>query len=143
MSTTNGSFSLSALPDLTKSSAGFAVALGAGASVVSVVDPKEPQQAFTVFNTTSNWLRGRITFVAGITGVDQQAFIVPPGGTYTWDSADHDGDNAVGSLDAIELIEFDVLDMATVTAGNVVDAPSIGPAANVIPGVFAINFASA
>lgn len=139
MSTTNGSFSPVGAPDLSKAAESYVVAVAAGAGAAQVINPVQPQQSFTFFNTTNNWMRGIITYVAGVAGTGTGAFLVPPGGTYTWDTADHDGDNALGSINSIESISVAPVAIGAATAA----AETLSLSAAAVAGVAAINFASA
>lgn len=139
MSLTNGSFTPVGSPDLTKSAESFIVGIPAGAGVAQVVNPAQPQQAFTFFNTTNNWLRGTVAYVSGTIGTGDGTFLVPPGGTYSWDSADHDGDNALGAVNAVDSISVIAVNTGAATAA----ASALVAATAAVAGVAAVNFASA
>jgi hypothetical protein len=121
-----------AVADLTK----------AGASVAQVVNPSVPMQGLTVFNYTTNLVRGIVTLTAGITGtnaVGLRTFLVPPGGSYSVDFADHAGDNASGAIDAIDSVSFSAVLAGVATA----EASTLATNGTTVAGSLFINFASA
>jgi hypothetical protein len=142
MSMTTGSFSAPISPDLTKVIESYVVGVTAGAAVASVVNPTVPVQGLTAYNYTSNVMRGTVTFTAGITGVNAAAlrtFLVPPGATYSVDFADHDGDNAVGAIDAIDSVSFIAVAPGAVTA----EASTLVASTTTVAGNLYVNFTTA
>jgi hypothetical protein len=144
MSITNGSFTAPIAPDLTKEAEGFVVAVAAGAGVAAVVNPAQPEQGATVFNVSNNWIRGTITFTAGVVALGAAAtrvFVVPPGGTYSFDFADEGAtDSATGAIGAIDSISIIAV---TPPATGVVEASTLAAATAAVAGYVAVNFASA
>lgn len=142
MSMTNGSFAAPISPDLTKVVESFVVGIPAGAGVAQIVNPSVAVQGLTAYNYTTNVLRGTITLSAGVTGTNVAAlrtFLVPPGATYSVDFSDHDGDNAVGAIDAIDSVSFIAVDAGSVTA----ESSTLVAAAAAAAGLAYLNFVSA
>lgn len=142
MSLTNGSFAAPISPDTTKAVESYVVSIPAGAGVAQVVNPTVPVQGFTAYNYTTNLLRGTVTFSAGVVGVNAapvRTFLVPPGATYSLDFADHDGDNAVGAVDAIDAVSFIAVAPGVATA----EASTLVAATAASAGLAYVNFASA
>jgi hypothetical protein len=142
MSMTNGSFAAPISPDLTKAVESYVVGIPAGAGVAQVVNPTVPVQGLTAYNYTTNVLRGTVTFSAGVTGTNAapvRTFLVPPGATYSLDFADHDGDNAVGAIDAIDSVSFIAVAPGAVTA----EASTLVAATAAAAGLAYVNFAAA
>lgn len=142
MSQTNGSMTAIVAADLTKVTEAYVVNVAAGAGAAQVVNPTVPVQSATVYNYTNNLMRGTVTFSAGITGVNAAAlrtFLVPAGATYTIDFADHDGDNAIGAVDAIDSISF----IAVQAGAGVAEASTLIAAVAALAGQVYCNFASA
>jgi hypothetical protein len=139
---TSGSFAAPISPDLTKAIESYVVGIPAGAGVAQLVSPTVSVQGLTAYNYTSNLLRGTVTFSAGVTGTNAagvRTFLVPPGATYSVDFSDHDGDNAVGSVDAIESVEFIAVTPGAVTA----EASTLTAAVSAVAGVAYVNFSAA
>lgn len=148
MSATNGAMgAVPVQPDLTKEHEGTIQTIAAGAAAVAGVhNPAQPQQSLTAFNASQNWVRGTITFSGGITSLGSAAtrvFLVPPFGTYTYDSSDvgGDADNATGAINAIDSVS--VIAVAVPTAAGVVEASTLAAAASTFAGHVAINFGTA
>jgi hypothetical protein len=118
------------------------VGIPAGAGVAQVVNPTVPVQGLTAYNYTTNVLRGTVTFSAGVTGTNAapvRTFLVPPGATYSLDFSDHDGDNAVGAVDAIDSVSFIAVAPGAVTA----EASTLVAATAAAAGLAYVNFAAA
>lgn len=142
MAMTNGSFAAPITPDLTKVVESYVVGIPAGAGVAQIVNPTVPVQGLTAYNYTTNVLRGTITLSAGVTGTNAVAlrtFLVPPGATYSVDFSDHDGDNAVGAIDAIDSVSFIAVAPGDVTA----EASTLVAAVAAAAGVAYVNCVSA
>jgi hypothetical protein len=145
MAITGGTFSAPLSPDLTKEVGSYAVAIPAGAGVVQLIDPSVAFQSATIYNPTRNLIRATITFSIGIltTGLAAtRCKLIPPGGTDTIDFSDHDGDNAVGAIDAIDSISFVAVMPGTTTA----EASTLGLTTTADPafaGNLYVNLASA
>jgi hypothetical protein len=141
MSMTGGAFSAPISPDLTKEVQSFVVSIPAGAGVAQVVNPNVPVQSMTTYNYTSNLIRGTVTFSAGIisTGVAAtRTFLIPPGASASIDFADHDGDNAVGSIDGIDSVSYVAVNPGVVTA----ESSTLVAAAAAVAGSVYVNFAA-
>jgi hypothetical protein len=98
--------------------------------------------AFTLYNTTSNVLRGTIVFTAGTVSVGAaatQTFLVPGGGTLSLDFQDHMGDNATGQLMSIDSVTLLPVTVGAVTA----EASTLVANAATIAGVALIDFTAA
>jgi hypothetical protein len=95
----------------------------------------------TTYNYTSNLIRGTVTFSAGIisTGVAAtRTFLIPPGASASIDFADHDGDNAVGSIDGIDSVSYVAVNPGVVTA----ESSTLVAAAAAVAGSVYVNFAA-
>jgi hypothetical protein len=142
MSMVNGSFSAPIPADNTKEAWSTVLGFAAGAGVAAVANPPNPMSAFTLYNTTSNVLRGTIAFSAGTVsagGATSQTFLVPAGGTYSADFQDHDGDNAVGQLMSVDSISVIPVAVGAVTA----EGSTLVASASTIAGVALVNFTAA
>jgi hypothetical protein len=141
MSMTGGAFSAPISPDLTKEVQSFVVAIPAGVGVAQVVNPSVPVQSVTTYNYSSNVVRGTVTFSAGVvsTGIAAtRTFLVPPGASASIDFADHDGDNAIGSVDGIDSISFIAVTPGVATT----EASTLVATATAVAGLLYVNFAS-
>lgn len=138
-----GSSVRSSIPaDTTKEVVSYIVAIPAGAGVAQVVNPAVPVQAVMVDNNTSNLIRGLVTFTAGITSATpaaQRVFLVNPGSVVHIDFSDHDGDNAVGSIDAIDSVSFTAVQPGAVTA----EASTLAASTAAVAGMMVVNLTSA
>lgn len=145
MSITNGSFAAPVAPDLSKEVESFIVAVAAGAGAAQIVNPTQPQQGFTAYNVSNNWMRGTIVFTAGVVAVGAAAtrtFVIPPGGTASEDFADEGmTDSATGAIGAIDSISF--IAVTPPASGTVVESSALVAAAVAVAGHVAVNFASA
>lgn len=145
MSITNGSFSAPIAPDLAKEAEAFVYTIAAGAGVVGVVNPAQPQQGFTAYNVSNNAVRGTITFTAGIVAAGAAAtrvFLIPAGGTYTADFADESlTDSATGAIGAIDSISY--VPVTVPAAAGVAEVSTLAVAAAATAGFVVTNFASA
>jgi hypothetical protein len=142
MSISNGTFSAPVPADNTKEAWSSVVGFAAGAGVAAVINPPNPMSAFTLYNTTSNVLRGTIAFTAGtvsVGGAATQTFLVPASGTLSLDFQDHDGDNAIGQLMSIDSVTLLPVAVGAVTA----EASTLIANAATIAGVALIDFTAA
>lgn len=142
MSISSGSFAAPIPADNTKEAWSSVVGFAAGAGVAQAINPPNPMSAFTLFNTTSNVLRGTIAFTAGTTAVGAaatQTFLVPAGGTLSVDFQEHDGDNAVGQLMSIDSVTLIPVTVGAITA----EASTLAASAATIAGVALISFTAA
>ncbi|MGL4300210.1 MAG: hypothetical protein ACRCW4_14160 [Candidatus Neomicrothrix subdominans] len=118
-STTSGSFTpSSASADLAKEVGSHVAVIPAGGNVAQVVNPAVPQQAVTVFNLSTAYVRATVTLSAGITAVGAAAtrvFLVPPNATYSLDLG-NTNDDAGGIVEAIDSISFQAIATPTATA---------------------------
>jgi hypothetical protein len=141
LSMSSGAFSAPIAADLTKEVVSYVVAIPAGAGVAQVVDPAVPVQALTAYNYSSALVRAVVTFAAGITSTGVAAtrtFLVPPGATASLDFADHDGDNAVGHVNAIESVSF----IAVVPGAATAEASTLAAATAAVAGLVYVNFSA-
>lgn len=142
MSMTSGSFSPAVPADVTKEVQSYAVGVAAGAGAAQVVKPTVPVQAVTAYNYTNNVMRATVTYSAGITSATAAAvrtFLVPPMGTASLDWADHDGDNATGSVDGIDSVS---LIAVTPVAGAVSEASTLAAVTAAQAGFVYLNFSA-
>jgi hypothetical protein len=142
MAITSGSFNATLPPDLTKEVVSYVVGIPSGAGVAQAVTPAIKAQAVTVFNATANLLRCAVTFSAGIVSAGVAAtrtFLVPAGGSFSVDFANHEGDNAVGAIDAITGISLIAVQPGTVTA----EASTLVASTAAVAGLAYVNLASA
>lgn len=141
MGATSGSFSPALSSDLTKEIGGWIVDIPAGAGVAQTVNPAVPFQSFTVNNLSLNWVRGTVTFTAGIISnavAATRAFLISPNATVSFDLANSDGDNAAGSIDAIDSISFIAVQPGTASA----EVSTLVAATAAVAGKMNIQFAS-
>lgn len=139
---TGGAFSAPISPDLTKEVQSFAVSIPTGVGVAQVVNPNVSVQSLTAYNYSSNLIRGTITFSAGVVTTGAPAtrtFLVPPGASASLDFAEHDGDNATGSVDGIDSVSFIAVSPGVVTT----ESSTLTPAVNAVAGLVYVNFAAA
>lgn len=127
--------------DPTKELGSFVVGIPAATNLPQVVNPAVDQQSFTVFNTSSSFVRGTVTFQAGITATGAaatRAFLVPPAGTYSMDFGS-DYVDVAGNIEAIDSIIFVGVTIGTTTAeASTLTAPPTLPALALL----VINFGS-
>jgi hypothetical protein len=144
MSSSNGSFAAPITPDLTKEAEAFLVTIAAGAGVAAVVNPVQPQSAFTAYNVSNNYVKLTYTWTAGIVSLGSAATrvsLIPPGGTWSFDGADEgNSDNAAGSLGLVDSISVVPVDVPA--AAGVVEVGTLTAAAAAQAGKVIINFVS-
>ncbi len=145
MSLTNGSFSAPTAPDLAKELESQVGVIAAGAGVAMVFNNLQPQQGATIYNVSNNVVRGTVALTAGTVAIGAAAtrtFIVPAGGTYSFDLADEGATDsatgAIGSIDSIRIVPVTVPAVAGVTEASVLVVAAAATA-----GYVAINWASA
>jgi hypothetical protein len=142
MSASNGSFAAPITPDLNKEAEAFLVRIAAGAGVAAVVNPAQPQSAFTAFNISNNYVRLTYTWSAGIISLGTAATrvsIIPPGGTFSADGADEGAtDSAPGSIGFVDSISVVPVDVPV--AAGVTEVGTLTAAAAAQAGYVAVNF---
>jgi len=114
MASSAGGFNTPITADVRKASASHVSVIPA-AGTAQVVNPVAPINAFTAFNVSSKWVRGTITFAAGVTNDGSAAttvFLIPPQGTYSQDYASDSG--VTGDVPAVDSISY--VSIATPTA---------------------------
>jgi hypothetical protein len=151
MSTTGGSFNLpqttaAAAANLSKEIESFFTPIPGGAAFTATINPTQPQQGFTVYNVSQNYLKGLVLFVTGITSVTtatERLFLIPPGGTYSLDlGVDAESANAAAALHPIDSIQFQTV-VAPQTAGTFSTAQlSLTGISNTNAGGVVVNFVS-
>jgi hypothetical protein len=142
MAATSGSFNAALSPDLSKEVVSFVVAIPAGGGTITTVTPTVKTQAVTVFNPTPNLIRATVIFSAGVVAAGAAAtrtFLVPTGATFSADFSDHDGDNAIGAVDAIAGISFTAVAPGAATA----ESSTLTAATAAVAGLIFANFLSA
>jgi hypothetical protein len=142
MAATSGALTATITPDLTKEVASFVVAIPAGLGIITTVIPAVKTQSVTIFNPTANLIRATFTFSPGIVSAGvaaTRAVLVPAGATFSADFSDHDGDNAVGAIDAITNVSFTAVNIGSTTA----EASTLANATAAIAGMVIANFLSA
>jgi hypothetical protein len=145
MSASNGSFAAPITPDLNKEAEAFLVRIAAGAGVLALVNPTQPQSSFTAFNVSNNWIRLGYNWSPGIISLgaaSARVSLIPPGGTFSADGADEGATDsapgAIGFVDSIAVTPVDVPVAAGVTEGSTLTAAAAAQA-----GYVAINFLTA
>ena len=114
-STTSGSFTPSAATaDLAVELGAHVAVIPAGGNVAQTVNPAVPQQAFTAYNLSSQYVRGVVTLSAGITAVGAAAtrvFLMPPNSTYSLDLGSSINDLS-GIIEAIDSVTYQAVTVA-------------------------------
>jgi hypothetical protein len=122
MSMTSGSFSLPYVPtpDNTKQLWSSTIAFGA-APAPAIVNPPNLMQGVTTYNPSAYWLRGVVTYSAGITSngpATEHCFMVPPFGVDSFDLSAHDQSAGGVAVPSIDSISYELVALGTTTQGS-------------------------